>query len=103
MTPQIPVIWAGDPETREPGACQVFQHGHRGQSVVEGMLELTEGRRDAKLVKVMSGSGSHGGKQVTVKMTKAVHCACWDGDIVVSVDSNGKLLPEKNQGGGTCR
>lgn len=97
MTPRMSVISAGDTETREPDGFHAFQHGHPRQSVVEDIVELTEGSRDPKSVKVMSGSGNFGGKPVTVKMTKAVYCTCWDGDVVVTADSNGELSTEVSQ------
>jgi hypothetical protein len=59
--------------------------------LVEDLVELTEGKRAQKSVKVMGGSGNFGGKPVTVKMAKAVYCTCRDGNVVVSVDAGGDL------------
>lgn len=105
MTPEISVISAGDLKTRQPGDFHAFHFGHPREAAFLRLLEFTTGKRPQKNVYAMSGAGvpppkskKPPGKPVFRNITEAVFCTCWDGDVVVSTDAGGRLLPPQTSG-----
>jgi hypothetical protein len=89
MSPQITVISAGHHTTRTPPLFNAFEFGHPREAAVAMMESATTGTRPAVTVYTMDAV-----RQVRDPrpMQKAVYCTCWDGDVVVEVDSTGTQL-----------
>jgi competence protein ComEC len=93
MTPKISIISAGNKETQSPGNFHAFQFGHPREKAVKIIEDATTLRRkSSKIVYTMTAV-----QEILPNrsMEKAVYCTCWDGDIVVGINKNGRMLPIK--------
>lgn len=97
MTPTVSVMSSGSKDVREPGGFHAFQFGHPRKVAVDMTEEFTRGTRPAKSVYSMGGANGSNGGIINRTMRKAVFCTCWDGDIVVTVNSNGRLSAQGTQ------
>lgn len=88
VTPRIAVMSAGHHSRHEPGQFHAFQFGHPRKSTVDLLEEFAaDSRPQPKAAYSMAAV-----RQVEDRtMAKAVYCTCWDGDIVVSVSSQGVI------------
>lgn len=89
MAPEISVISAGHHTTRTPPIFNPFAFGHPRESAVAMMEGGTTGTRAPVTVYTMNGAEQ---LRADRRMERAVYCTCWDGDVVVEVDSTGTRL-----------
>jgi len=90
MSPKISVLSAGSKDTRSPGGFHAFQFGHPRENIVKMLEDATTMRRPSPVtVYTMTGQ-----EQIldNRRVEKAVYCTCWDGDIVVTVNTAGTTL-----------
>ncbi|MDQ3799026.1 MAG: MBL fold metallo-hydrolase [Acidobacteriota bacterium] len=86
MTPRIAVISAGFHTDNNAN-----EFGHPRKSVIDQILSVNSlTSRPPKQAYGMSGAN---GNPISLTMTKAIYCTCWDGDIVVPINSAGQLRP----------
>lgn len=92
VKPAFSVISAGVPETRSSGEGK-FHHawfyGHPNEAAIKLLEERTEKSRPATTVTTMTKPT----KLVENRsLDRAIYCTCWDGNLVLSVDSNGSPI-----------
>lgn len=89
ISPEICVISAGHHSRRTPGVFHAWHFGHPRQSVIKILEEVTAGTRTPKTIYAMQGVRR---KLPDREMAKAIYCTCWDGDVVISVNTDGNSL-----------
>jgi competence protein ComEC len=85
MTPKISVITAGFYTDNN-----AKWYGHPRKIIIQELLQFTSNLRTPKKVYAFE---QQNGNPVNMGVSKAVYCTCWDGDIVISTDAAGRLLP----------
>lgn len=90
LTPEVAVISAGRHETHGPGSFHAWQFGHPRESVVS-MVEAAASASRPAPAQVYTMTAVRQVRQPRT-VSKAVYCTCWDGDVVVEVDSAGRSL-----------
>lgn len=96
LTPQISIISAGHHSYRDPSGhgYDAWTYGHPREVTVAWLESVTSGTRPLKTAYTMDDQRQiHANR----KVNKAVYCTCWDGDIVVRTDKNGKNLKVKTE------
>jgi competence protein ComEC len=84
-TPEIAVISAG-PRDRA-GSTSAAAYGHPRESAVAMLEGGLSGTRPPLVVHTLEGVRQLRDNR---RVERAVYCTCWDGDLVVSVDSSGR-------------
>jgi competence protein ComEC len=89
MSPRLAVISAGD-TIQQSGAFNAFAFGHPRESAVAMVERATTMTRPAvSVVYTMDAVRQiHHARPVT----QAVYCTCWDGDVIVDIDTTGAVL-----------
>jgi ribonuclease T2 len=92
--PDASVISAGRlaAKNRKPGDFHAWQFGHPRKVAIDSLTAHTSGSRPSKQISFMTAAK---GTPQTGKMTKAVYCTCWDGnvDITFATDGTPKVKP----------
>jgi beta-lactamase superfamily II metal-dependent hydrolase len=89
LSPEISIISAGHHTTHTPPTYNPFEYGHPREAAVAMMETGTSGTRPRVTVYTMDGQMQvHPNRP----LEKAVYCTCWDGDVIVEVDSTGTNL-----------
>lgn len=90
-TPQISVISAGVPSVASPGDFHAWFFGHPRESAVGQVESGTSGDRTPIHVTTMNAVRRPHRQR---RMSKAVYCTCWDGDVVINASRDGAVSPE---------
>jgi len=86
MTPKIAVISAGIQSQRTPGNFHAFQFGHPRENVVALLEDTLSMNRAPENFYTMAAAKKLKSPR---RISKALYCTCWDGDVVVSTNTDG--------------
>ncbi len=87
MSPKLAVISAGDSTHRNGGSA--WDHGHPRKMTVELLNNQASMTKRDQAIKVHAYPKEEMTPE-TIDVKKEIYCTCWTGNIVMSVDSNGK-------------
>ncbi len=87
MSPKLAVISAGDSTHRNGGSA--WDHGHPRKMTVELLNNQASMTKRNQAIKVHAYPKEEMTPE-TIDVKKEIYCTCWTGNIVMSVDSNGK-------------
>lgn len=89
MSPKISVLSTGIHTRHEPGQFHAFQFGHPREVTVALLERFSSSNREPVTVYSMNAVRD---VNLNRRMSKAVYCTCWDGDVVVSANASGEAL-----------
>lgn len=90
-SPEISVISAGLLSVASPGRFHAWFFGHPRERAVARTERGTSGERTPVTVSTMDAVRRPRRQR---RMSKAVYCTCWDGDVVIDAARSGAVSPE---------